>query len=138
MKSALKMYCEVSISSGTDAAAYWPDEFSGGDIVSSDSTDINGDASSDGNSNIVDGDANVLSEDTNVPNADISTPDFTKKNSKNTGTRASGSCPSSMPHLYMLKDTSCCNDPSQPQCSSVEGKKLGCLEKTGKCNIAKI
>merc|ERR1719464_1745862 len=47
------------------------------------------------------------------------------------GDRASGSCGSDMPQLYIIKDNTCCTDPSQAQCASVEGKKLGCLESTG-------
>merc|ERR1719400_127037 len=47
------------------------------------------------------------------------------------GDRASGSCSSTMPQLYIIKENTCCSDPSQAQCASVQGKKLGCLESTG-------
>ena len=44
----------------------------------------------------------------------------------------SGSCSETMPHIYILKDTSCCGFPSLPQCAAVEGKKLGCIDTLGK------
>ena len=43
-----------------------------------------------------------------------------------------GSCHESMPHIYILEDTSCCGFPSLPQCNAVNGKKLGCVDKLGK------
>ena len=40
-------------------------------------------------------------------------------------------CSSKMPHLYIIKDTSCCTDPMQYKCSSVYGMKLECLLGSG-------
>ena len=54
------------------------------------------------------------------------------KNNDTVYERAATPCRNNMPHLYILKDTSCCTDPSLTQCASVEGKKLGYFEKTGK------
>ena len=40
-------------------------------------------------------------------------------------------CSSNNLHLYMIKDTSCCTDPTREKCTSVDGMKLKCLLKTG-------
>ena len=40
---------------------------------------------------------------------------------------ASEICLSYMPHLYIIKDVSCCLDPKQYQCNSVDGMKLQCI-----------
>lgn len=47
------------------------------------------------------------------------------------GQNRATSCDGTMPHLYLIKDTSCCSDTHQEQCKSAEGKKLGCIEVTG-------
>ena len=36
-------------------------------------------------------------------------------------------CVSHRPHLYIIKDVSCCLDPKQYQCNSVDGRNLQCL-----------
>ena len=108
MDNAIRMHCDVSAQAGTPAARNWPQEFQDDDNSSVGSDD----------STSIDGDASVISSGRQV---------VTKKN-KN---RAKITCSQTMPHLYVLKDITCCGDPSLPQCSSIEGKKLGCIEATG-------
>jgi len=45
--------------------------------------------------------------------------------------QARGTCTSSMPYIYLLKDTDCCSDPKATKCASTEAYNLGCIDKTG-------
>jgi hypothetical protein len=45
--------------------------------------------------------------------------------------QARGSCTPNMPYIYLLKETSCCSDPTAAACASTEAYKLGCIDKTG-------
>jgi len=78
---------------------------------------------------------NVESSDAENANVDDDTASETVESSNSADNtdneRVVSTCSTTMPHLYILKDTSCCADPSLAQCASVEGKKLGCLEQTG-------
>ena len=40
-------------------------------------------------------------------------------------------CSSNRPHLYIIKDTSCCTEPTHLKCTSVYGRKLECLLGSG-------
>jgi hypothetical protein len=116
--NALKMHCDVTAQAATPASRFWPDEFPSVDSVTGSDVPV------DGGSNTT-----LISEDASI----ISSGRQTVNNGGNTRpTRTKSTCHRSMPHLYVLKDTSCCSDPSLSVCNCVEGKKLGCIEATGK------
>ena len=112
LQDAMKMHCEVSAQEGTPAARNWPKEFQSNE---SGSSNING-ASIAGSVGEVNDTGAVI-----IPARQV----FIDKDAPTV-------CSRKMPHLYVMKDITCCGDPSLPQCTEIEGKKLGCIEATGK------
>ena len=117
----LEMYCNVVAQPGTPAARNWPSEFasSSSNITTSEESD-----------------ASVISagRQTGKNGAFLGNDDARPVQLLDlyaASSRQQKSCDRSMPHLYVLKDTNCCNDPSLPQCACSDGKKLGCIEATG-------
>lgn len=115
LQDAMKMHCEVSAQEGTPAARNWPKEFQS---TESGSSNLNGTsiAGSVGEAN----DTGAVI----IPARQV----FIDKDAPTV-------CSRTMPHLYVMKDITCCGDPSLPQCTEIEGKKLGCIEATGKCTV---
>ena len=125
----LEMYCNVAAQPGTPAARNWPNEFvsDNSSVTSSEESDAS--VISAGRQTIRNG--AFISSDDNRP---VQLLDLYTASS-----RQKESCGRSMPHLYVIKDVNCCNDPSGPQCACAEGKKLGCIEATGdKTNLITI
>ena len=142
VQDGMKMYCDVSAQAGSTAAKFWSQETnletdiednpvpSGNNLIDSFegfSEENVGDVSSENApSNL---DVNIVTND--GTNEEIS--DQIPAGSRNNVD--SGSCSETIPHIYILKDTSCCGDPSLPQCSAVQGKKLGCIDALGNCQV---
>ena len=120
----LEMYCNVAAQPGTPAARNWPNEFPSNNSSVSSSEESDASVISAGRQTVKNG--NLVGSDSTRP---VQLLDLYDASS-----RQITSCGRSMPHLYVLKDLSCCNDPSLPQCGCVEGKKLGCIEATGNIN----
>ena len=112
LQDAMKMYCEVSAQAGTPAARNWPKEFPSTDL---DSSNLNGTSVAGPVGDVNDTGAVI------IPARQV----FIDKDAPTV-------CSRKMPHLYVMKDITCCGDPSLPQCTEIEGKKLGCIEATGK------
>ena len=60
-------------------------------------------------------------------NVELSVPSENKQFSVEDRVISDTNCSSNMPHLYMIKDTSCCTEPTHLKCTSVYGMKLECL-----------
>ena len=116
LQDAMKMHCEVSAQEGTPAARNWPKEFQSTD---SGSSNLNGTSIAGSVGDVNDTGAVI------IPARQV----FIDKDAPTV-------CSRKMPHLYVMKDITCCGDPSLPQCTEIEGKKLGCIEATGKSNVS--
>ena len=132
------MYCDVSAQAGSTAANFWSQEstLETNNENNPVSPGNNFDDSFEGISNENVGDVNSENAPSNV-DVNIVTTDETDEDisdqiragDRNIG--EAGSCSESMPHIYILKDTSCCGFPSLPQCAAVQGRKLGCIDALG-------
>ena len=149
VEDGMKMYCDTSALPGTTADNIWSQETT----LSLDNEDIEQLPENDSfdylynlnyeihdNDNIgdVDSDNSLINQDVDIMS---NNGDFEDEHDEDVSellqegrkkqVRA-GSCHESMPHIYILKDTSCCGFPSLPQCNAVNGRELGCVDKLGK------
>ena len=149
VEEGMKMYCDTTAQPGTTADHIWSQETA----LASDSEDNeqlseneffdylnNPDDENLGNGNIgdIDSDYSQIHQDFDIMPNDG---DFENEHDEDVSEQfqegrknqvRAGSCHESMPHIYILKDTSCCGFPSLPQCNAVNGRKLGCVDKLGK------
>ena len=117
----LEMYCNVVAQPGTPAARIWLSEFA--------STSSNVTNSEEADASVISAGRQTGKNGAFLDNDDTRPVQLLDLYAASS--RQQKSCDRTMPHLYVLKDTNCCNDPSLPQCACSDGKKLGCIEATG-------
>ena len=130
VEDGMKMFCDTSALPGTTAANIWSHNGLVDSIEDTSNENLGVDVveSSQNNDHFVDQDASIV---TNEAAFDGETGEGIFDQAGNNRAQ-SNSCPSDVPHIYILKDTSCCGLPSLPQCGAVNGIKLGCIERLGK------
>ena len=117
VEDGMKMYCDTTALPDTTAAQIWSDIDSLNSLEDIESEANSVDANTDQDANIVTNGENFISEGEGI---------FDRSNTRDK------QCPENTPHIYILKDTSCCGLPRLPQCAAVNGIKLGCIDKLGR------
>ena len=132
--NALKMHCDVTAQAATPASRFWPDEFPLDDSVNGSDVSVDGGS----NTTLISEDASIISSGRQTLNNGGSRRPTQVLDLYNTDGSSKSTCHRSMPHLYVVKDIDCCNNPTLSKCSCVDGKKLGCIEATGKQNMSPL